>query len=121
MSDRIAKLELDIETFRRNMDFDDDKDAINLKLSYLLGDSKPFSTLAPTKPLIVSSIHSGSSGTVTKPSIIKAVPFKGTESENFLLWLHNYEQISHVNWWSEDYKVVHIATVLHKQKILGML
>ena len=111
MSDRIAKLELDIETFRRNMDFDDDKEAINLKSSYLLGDSKLFSTLAPTKPLIVGSIHNGDSGTVT---IIKAVRFKGIESENFLLWLHNYEQISHVNWWSEDYKVVHIATVLQE-------
>ena len=81
---------------------------------FLLGDSIPFSTLVPTKPLTVISIQSWSSGTVAKLSVIKAVPFKGTESEDFLLWLQNYEQMSRVNGWSEDYKVVHIATVLQE-------
>ena len=111
MRDRITKLEQEVETFRRDMDLDDDKETTHLKSSYLFGDSRPFSTpRLPAKPLTVSSIHNGGSGTVTKPSVIKAVPFKGAESEDFLLWLQNYEQISRVN----DYKVLHIATVLQE-------
>lgn len=68
MCDRIAKLEQHLEIFRRNKDLDDSKDATNLKSSYLLHDSKPFSTLDfPWKPPTVSSIQSGGSGTPIKP------------------------------------------------------
>ena len=102
LRDRIIKLEREVETFRRDMDID--RDMTHLKSSSFFRNSTPAGTpMPPTKQ-----------PTVIKATVIKAVPFKGTETEDFLLWLQNYEQISRVNGWSDDYKIVHIATMLQE-------
>lgn len=102
MRDRIIKLEREVETFRRDMDID--RDMTHLKSSPFFRNSTPAGTpMPPTKQ-----------PTVTKATVIKAVPFKGTETEIFLLWLQNYEQRSRVNGWSDDYKIVHIVTMLQE-------
>ena len=65
------------------MDLDVDRDLTHLKSSYSLGNSTTSGIMPPVQQPIV-----------TKATVTKAVSFKGTETEDFLLWLQNYEQIS---------------------------
>ena len=100
--DIIFKLEQEIEIFRKDMSFEDDRGSTHLKSRYSLGNNITSSTPKVPPP----------QQTMTKQTVIKPNPFKGTEAEDFLLWLQNYEQISRVNGWSEYYKIAHIATML---------
>ena len=51
----------------------------------------------------------------SKPqTIVKPPIFKGTETEDFLIWLKNYDQICKLNGWEEEFKIVHVATVLQE-------
>lgn len=47
-----------------------------------------------------------------RPTAVKAPAFKGTASEDFLVWLQNYDQICKINGWSEEFKTIYIASVL---------
>lgn len=49
---------------------------------------------------------------IGKRSEIKPSSFKGSELEDWVIWLRNYEQISSLNNWSENFKLARIPTVL---------
>lgn len=49
---------------------------------------------------------------VGKPSEIKPSVFKGSEQEDWIIWLRNYEQVASLNGWSEKFKLARISTVL---------
>lgn len=43
---------------------------------------------------------------------IKPLPFKGSATEDWVIWLRNYEQVSALNQWSDEYKLARMPTVL---------
>ncbi|MES9884656.1 MAG: hypothetical protein ABW185_27750 [Sedimenticola sp.] len=43
---------------------------------------------------------------------IKPTPFKGSATDDWVIWLRNYNQIAMLNKWSEEYKLARLATVL---------
>jgi hypothetical protein len=49
---------------------------------------------------------------IGKRSEIKPSSFKGSELEDWVIWLRNYEHISSLNNWSENFKLARIPTVL---------
>ena len=69
-----------------------------------------YASQTPSKPSPVKQ----ELGAKPKQAVVKAPPFKGTESEDFVIWLKNYDQICLLNGWEDDYKTIHIATVLQE-------
>ena len=60
-----------------------------------------------------TNIHNRKEGTlIGKRSEIKPSSFKGSELEDWVIWLRNYEHISSLNNWSENFKLARIPTVL---------
>ena len=55
---------------------------------------------------------SASHSTVLKSSEVKPTSFKGSESEDWLIWLKNYEMVASINNWSNEFKLARLATVL---------
>lgn len=49
---------------------------------------------------------------VLKSSEVKPSSFKGSASEDWLIWLKNYEMVAKLNKWSTEFKLTRLATVL---------
>lgn len=49
---------------------------------------------------------------VGKKSDIRPASFRGSASEDWLIWLRNYEQVASLNKWPADFKLARLPTVL---------
>lgn len=69
----------------------------------LFGDRKKTDSFAKQESFLMKEV---------RPTAVKSLPFRGSDAEDFLVWIQNYEQVSKINGWSDDFKLAHISTIL---------
>ena len=113
---KIKSLQAQIEALKEELRLEKLNSPISLKLEPVL-DEAPLSgkmtkMTMKSEELATAPAAPSSPSSILKSTEVKPTSFKGSASEDWLMWLKNYEVIASLNKWSDQFKLTRLVTVL---------